>query len=332
MKTPHCPTIIAFSVLLIFTPVTATAADKKQIVVDSVLATVDDRPITLFELGRRLNPPRKVTLQDVSGDPMMKNALDALILEHILLAEAERKNVSVGNDEIDQYINEVAARNNLTREAFEKALEKENRKLTEYKNQVKIDILKSKIAGSVIRTSAAVSDQEVEEYIKKNQSGATAPLEGKKVKLSQIVLSNEKHSEEEARTILTQIREEADDADSFAEAARKYSDSADAQDGGSLGEVAEKDLNPVIENATASLDDDEVSDIVTSPAGYHLFYVHSRTEAEEPKEVDAEEMPPVNDAVKAQIRQQLEREKLESKMGQYFTVELYKQHTVDKKI
>lgn len=111
----------------------------------------------------------------------------------------------------------LPTRNNLTREAFEKALEKENRKLTEYKNQVKIDILKSAIVGSVIRTSAAVSDQEVEEYIKKNQSGATAPLEGKKVKLSQIVLSNEKHSEEEARTILTQIREDADDADSFAE-------------------------------------------------------------------------------------------------------------------
>jgi hypothetical protein len=55
-----------------------------EIVIDAVVATVDDKPITLTDLSARLTPRRKLSFQQAAQDQEAQQALDAMILEKLI--------------------------------------------------------------------------------------------------------------------------------------------------------------------------------------------------------------------------------------------------------
>ncbi len=308
------------------------ALDRPGIVVDAIVATVNDTPITLVELGKRLSPPRSLTLQEASGSSEARAALDGLIYEKILTAEAERRNIRVSDDEIEKYVSEVAERNALSPEAFENALKGENRSLSEYKNQIRLEILRSKIAANYVRVSAAVTDEEVDAYIKSRTPSNKEPRKGAQIGLRQILLLKDKYTSEQAKVIFEKISSELENGTEFEMLAAQYSNAPDAKEGGDLGMLSEKDLSPEIFDAVIGLDVGETSATVSTPMGFHIFQVVDRKKAEEEENEDEIETPEVSEEVRAEVRKQLEREKLQSKMATFFESEIMKLHTVDKKI
>jgi parvulin-like peptidyl-prolyl isomerase len=101
------------------------------------------------------------------------------------------------------------------------------------------------------------------------------------------------------------------------------SEGPERSDGGLIGVVAEKDLSPEIFDAVFSLKGGEVSAITRTAQGFHLFWVDERF-----NEADSEENSRLLDDVRKTIQEQKTRLKVES----YFTTELYKAHSVDRKI
>lgn len=311
----------------------AFAIDRSPIVIDAIVATVDDKPITLVELGKRLSPPRTLTLSDAASSSEAKQALDGLIFEQILSAEAERRNVRVSDEEVDAYVGQVAQRNSLSPQAFEEALKNENRSLNEYRKQIRLEILRSKIAANYVRTTAAVTDEDVEKYIKERMgSSDPKPSNGARIALRQIMLAKYTYTSEQAKEIFDIVKAKLDEGVSFPDLAKQYSNAPDAQDGGSLGLIEETDLSPEIFDAVLGLDKDEISSIVSTPTGFHIFQVIDRQKAKDESEDEEAEPHQVSDELRAQVRQQLEHEKLQSKMASFFESEILKFHTVDKKI
>lgn len=303
-------------------PLTAHALPstaQEKVLIEAVVASVDGKPITLQDLSKRLK--RKLSFKDAARDPEAQKALDELITERIILEESETRRLQVDEEEVNDYIEEVAKQNNLTREGFVQALREEGKNFEEYKSQVKFDILRSRITGAHIRGSVAVTDKEVDEYIKShNEHGPR----GASVEIDQILFSHEKHSKDELKKRIKLVLQKLDDGSDFRALAKQFSDSSDASEGGQLGIISEKDLNPAIFDAILPLRDGETSKLVNTPLGIHLFRLVKRVGPTTEDKVD--------DAQREQVRKLLEKQKFEVKLATFFSEEIQKLHAIDRKL
>jgi len=291
---------------------------QEQFTVDAVVASVNGDPITLHDVLSRLGENKRLGLKEASSDPNVRMMLDQIILEHVILDEAKSRKLDVSDDEVSRYIDEVAKRNNLSRDGFEKALTQEHKSLAEYKRQIKIEILKSKLSANLIQAGVSVSDAEVKDYLSAHPELSKA---GEKVKLSQIFVGLDTKSEDQARQIADRAKAELEDGKSFSTVAAELSDGPEAKDGGSLGLLSMEDLSSQIFEAVFSLKPGETSAVVKSERGFHIFRMEERFQDKE-KDKKIEE----------QVREALQREKLKDKAQNFFTSELFKNHSIDKKI
>lgn len=309
--------LIVSAFFLLAHPVPCTMA--QELLIDAVVASVDGQPITLQELCKRLSPPRTLNLSQVASDAEARTVLDRIILERLILAEGAARKMQVSDSDVDAYLNEIAERNKMSRADFEIALKKEGIELAKYKEDIKLEIMKSRLASAFVRGSVSVSDEEVDKYIEERVGKGKGSSQ---IQLRQILISGSGRSSEEARTLINEVKAALDKGDDFAEVAKKYSESPERSDGGFLGVVEEKDLSPQVFDVIFSLKEGEISPIVDAGEGYRIFKVEKRFGgSDEPDE-----------RLLADVRNEIQKKKMEEKFQSYFTQDLYKQHSIDKKI
>ena len=301
----------------------AFASPQGEVVIDAVVATVDDKPITLSELSARLVPPRKLSLAEAAKDAEALKALDGLIFEKLIEEEAVTKRITAADSDIEDYLNEVATRNGLSRKDFEKALAAEGRNLADYKQQVRLDILRTRLASAMTRGGVSVGDKEVDEYIDNHPEILQT---GESVKIRQVFISSVGRDPEALKARSAEILQALDDGERFADVATRFSEGPQASDGGLIGIVAAKDLSEDISSAISSLDAGEWSSPLESKAGVQIFFVEQRFGGSEEGDNSASE------AVRDEVRQGLQQQKSQEKLSSFFSNELYKNHAVDKKL
>lgn len=287
--------------------------------IDAVLASVNGKPITLQDVCSQLAPPRRLTLQEAAMDLEARRVLDALITQSLIEAEAEQRKLKVSDDELNFYIDEVARRNKLSRAGFEEALKGQGLDPAAYRDQVRVEILKSKLAGQVANSGIGVTKEEVDEYLRQHPQLSKS---GAKTKLRRILVSFNFRSPEEAHARIEEIRQALMAGGDFGDLARSYSDGAEASEGGSLGVVAEEDLNPGFFDAVFAAKEGEMTRVVEAPDGLHLFYVEKRYVEKEAH----------NEELYQEVKKILERQKADMLVQNFFSSELMKSHAVDKKI
>ena len=298
---------------------TSAFASDKEILIDAVVASVDGNPITLSQLGKRLSPPRALSLKEASIDPDARLALDGLIQEQVIREEAALQRVAVSPAEVEDYLREVGLRNQLTLEELEKVIVDEGRTLNDYKRTVEIEILKTKLVSRFARSGAGVTEQEARDYIEENKHLSES---GSKMKLSQIVVYSGEDTEA-AKEKISKVEELLKNGESFRAVASQLSDGPEASEGGALGVIAEKDLNPLIFDAVFTLEEGERSEVVESAAGFHIFRVEERF-------VDQDEE--ASERLLDEVKQMLGKRKIELRVNSYLSTELLKNHHIDKKI
>ncbi len=299
----------------------AAAKNSSEAVVDSVVASVNGKPLTFLELAGRLKSKRRLSLKEASSDPEFRQLMETAILDQIVQDEAQNRKMDVSQDEIERYTDELAQRNNLSRDGFLKALQDEGNKIEDFNRKVRIEILKSKLGAAVVQGGVAISQSEIEEYIKHNPGVKNS---GVSIKLRQIFISSANKSPSDAKLKIDQIYEKLKDGDDFEDLAKEYSEGSEASEGGLLGEVTESELNPAIFHAVSTLTQDQFSNIVESEDGFRIFFVEDRTQQESQDSGNQEQQ--------LEARRYLENQKLQEKMMNYFSVDILKNHSIDKKI
>jgi peptidyl-prolyl cis-trans isomerase SurA len=305
-------------------PKEALTQPSSEIVIDAVVASVDEKPVTLSELQSRLPNPRKISLKDISTDQEAQQTLQAIISERILEAEATTKRASVDDTEIEEYINEVAGRNSLSRTDFESVLKREGKSLEWYRRQVRSEILKTKLASSIAKGGISVTEQEIDEYLSTSPSFSS---EGASVKLRSITVSHTGRSTEEVSSRVQLVEKALADGKSFESIAQEFSDDPHKVEGGLLGIVAEKDLSSHILDAILSLETGKYSKAVVTQDTTQFFFVEERYGSSG----DTDDSEAHEKARREEARKTIQKRKTEEKLSSYFGVELQKNHTVDKK-
>ena len=307
-----------FTVFLLCLSTGACLAASREIAIDAVVASVDGQPIAMSDVAQRLGTDRKWSLSEAAADPAFRQALDGLVMEQLVNEEAKNRKLDVSDAEISQYVSEVAARNNLSVEGFERALTQEKRSLTAYKQQVRLDILRGKLMSNVNQGAPGVSEDEIDKYLTAHPEVGQA---GTKITLRQIFFSISQHTFEQAKEFAEKAKARLEDGDDFEDVAREMSEGPEAADGGLLGTLAEEELSQDIFDAVFNLQEETDSAVTVSDRGFHIFRIDKRSRDEQKSK-----------EIRDQVRAQLQQQKAQNKAQNFFLSELYRSHSVDKKI
>jgi len=196
-----------------------------------------------------------------------------------------------------ELLNGMIAEAVLIQKAKEEGLHRKEEIRRMLKN-VEDRILLEAIVQELQKDRIAVSDEEVKDYLEKNEEKFANP---EQVRISHILLKRKS----EAKKILNELREGAN----FEKLARKYSiDSITAPRGGDLGYIFRGEMIPAFEEAAFALENrNDISPIIETPFGYHLVKLTGRKKMRKKtsEEIDSE------------IRTNIQNEKLDRLMEKY---------------
>lgn len=127
----------------------------------AVIAWVDNRPITRFQLFSNLE------------NRYGKDMTEQLIVENLILSEARQKNMTATDAEIDSEIKKIEEQQGGA-DQLNQILQVQGIGQEEFRNLIKLQLLRTKIFGEGI----TITDQQIDQYIEQNKDNIPAASEG----------------------------------------------------------------------------------------------------------------------------------------------------------
>lgn len=256
------------------------AGVSQAAVVDRIVAVVNNEIITLTELNKEAEPfieriekTYKGSEKDRVIEETRKTVLNRMVDTILVKQEAKRLNIVVKDSDVTNMINEMLKSRKMTMEQFKEMLAKDGLSLESYMEEAKDHMVRGRLANREIRSKVMVTEQEIGEYYKQHRE----EYEGREqVKLRQIVIlcptTAPAEKKREARAEIESIMARLKAGEKFEVLAAKYS----PQLGGEMGFVEKGAMLQPVEDAAFKLKVGEVSDIVESPAGFHIIQLLDR--------------------------------------------------------
>ncbi len=127
----------------------------------AIIAWVDNKPITRLQLFQNLE------------QRYGKDAREQLIVEQLILSEARKRNLSVSNADIEAEIKKIEEQQG-GKEQLDQILQVQGIAQGEFKNLVKLQLMRSKIFGEGVN----ITDEDVNKYIEQNKENIPTATEG----------------------------------------------------------------------------------------------------------------------------------------------------------
>jgi peptidyl-prolyl cis-trans isomerase C len=244
------------------------ACSKKKENASPVLLRVDGREVTLEQFRKEFtsSQPAEQKLSEEERKQMERAFLAQLIDRELALSEADRLGIVITTSELEAAIAET--RSEYPQGSFETALRERNTNLKEWSEALRRNLLMEKIIAQTVYDKISVSDEEIQTYFEQNRTEFDRPDQ---VRARQIVVADE----EEGKKVLGLLRQ----GEPFAEIARKYSMSPDAEEGGDLGFFGRGEMPAEFDAVVFKLTPGRLSDLIKSEYGYHVFLVEEKREA-----------------------------------------------------
>ena len=266
-----------------------------------VLARVGNSAIVVAELKRELRRFRlddEEGVQTASTDAVQRRTLlETMIDERLVLRAAEAANALVTIDEVEHAFAKL--RGGWQEEDFQKILTDRDLTATELKNELRDLLTVKRYFRDQVFARVAVTDNEIDARLAQEPDRALQP---EQVRARQIVVKTEE--------VANQIALQVANGLPFEDAATKYSLSPEGKAGGDLGYFARGTMPKIFDEICFSLPPGQVSRVVSSDYGFHLFKVIERRPAQ------ARPAQQVRDELESLIRRDKEREAQKQKLAE----------------
>jgi peptidyl-prolyl cis-trans isomerase SurA len=251
----------------------ALAADG-PVEVDSIVAVVNSEVITRSDLRLRIEQvTRQLSRQGTTlppADVLEKQVLERQIMERLQLQLANETSLRIDDVALDRALGRIADNNKLSMTDFRKALEKDGLSWDRFREEVRNEILLTRVREREVEGRIVVSDAEVNNFLAHPEN-----VVGKEeYNLSHILFRTPEGASPEQ---LARVRAKAEDVaariargEAFDKLAASYSDAPDALSGGSLGWRSAERLPGIFADAVAALKPGQTSPILRSAAGFHI--------------------------------------------------------------
>lgn len=247
--------------------------------VDRIVAVVNSEVVTSVQLDRAIAERRAgiaPTQLLTDGEALRRAALDQLIEERLLAQRARELELSVSDDEVETAIQDVQRQNRLTRPQLEDALRQQNIVFADYRENLRRQILRFKVLGREMQSRTDVTSRDIRDYYQQHLDEFRLPPTLTLSRISFPLPDKAGAAEKVALRLQAEpFRQRLAAGEGFAEVLAAAS--ATGGEGGDLGTVAEAELNPAFADAVRSLKPGEVSPLVETPAGIHIFLLTGRT-------------------------------------------------------
>ena len=286
-------------------------------ITDKIIAVVNGEIITQNEFNAAFEPYLKRIDETYPGSDkeaiirqtkaaLLQRFIDDLLIEQ----EAKKAGTSIKEEEVMEVLRDSLARQNIRMEDFLKKTESEGRSLETVKNEVRGQMMRTRLMRREINSKVMISDQEIGEYYNRHRD----EYEGKEaVRIKQILLLIPKNADEETkagiRNEAQQILNRAASGEPFDLLAMKYSQGPEAQQGGDIGFIEKGVIIPEVEKAAFSLPLEQISNVIESSLGFHIIKVIDKRGAGLKK----------IESVREEIKTKLEDEKLEKKYDEWIS-------------
>lgn len=268
---------ILLSVLFGSLILTANVA-AKSVLLDQVIAIVNDDIVMQSELETRIKSI--ASRLQARGTPlppdevMHQRVLEQLILESIQLQLAERTGIRISDTQLNETISNITQSNNMTLEQFEAQLEREGESYASAREQIRTEMIITRIQQREVDRRVRVTEQEVENFLAskegRTQSGTEYYIGHILVAVSESA-SNQEQSEAEQRA--EDIRTELLSGKDFQQMAVAQSDGRQALNGGIIGWRKENELPSIAADIIPALAINEPSSIIRTSSGLHIIAV-----------------------------------------------------------
>lgn len=259
--------------LLLLISISMTAFSAEML--DKVVAVVNDNVITVSELDAQAEVMQKqIQAKGMNlppDDVLRKQVLQHLIDVDLQLQLAKNNNIVVDEAELNDAISKIAASNNLTLTQFREALNSQGIGWKTYRDNIRKEILITRVQQKAIGQNLVISNQQVEDYLKtarntkKNQ--ATYHLQNIVVPLPEAPTTEQvKKARQKALDLLKKIN----GGDDFSELAIAESSGEYALEGGDLGERHLAELPEVFANKVITMKIGEVAGPIRTGNGFQL--------------------------------------------------------------
>jgi peptidyl-prolyl cis-trans isomerase SurA len=259
--------------------VAPAAGAREGALVDRIVAVVNKEVITLSELNerieraqlelrrRRIAPPESAVLE--------RQVLERFVLHKAQLQRAAEAGLRVDDQQVERAVQRVAHGNNMTLADFRAALEQEGLSIEQYRADLRQQMLISRLREREVDDRVQVSEAEVDAYLEEQKSTAEVEYDTAHV-LVRLPEQARPEAIAQARARAERVRSEAVAGAEFAQLAASYSDAGDALQGGALGWRAPGRLPELFAETLRGMKEGEVSEVLRSPAGFHVLKLLGR--------------------------------------------------------
>ncbi|MGZ4959081.1 MAG: peptidylprolyl isomerase [Methylomonas sp.] len=245
---------------------------------DRIVAVVEDDVILERELDKEVAAvAAKLRSGNVNMPPefvLRKQVLERMVVDKLQRQVAAKSGIQVSDEMLRNSVAEIAARNNLSVEAFREEIERQGMDYKSFEDNIRNEIIINQLRSREIGSRIKVTDAEVAHYMETQsqagQSNSQYRLGHILIAVSEAASSDRiQKAKEKADQVVSELRGGAD----FKQMAISVSNDDNALKGGDLGWRSIGQIPTLFVDTVTGMKQGDVSDPIRSPSGFHIIKI-----------------------------------------------------------
>jgi peptidyl-prolyl cis-trans isomerase SurA len=254
---------------------------------EGIAVVVNQDVVTMSDVGDRLKLIAVSTgLPDTPEltQKLRPQIVEMLVEEQIKSQEARRLDLKTTPEEVTEAFGQIAAQNNISADEFKKMLKSRGIRLSTLDDQIRTQILWTKVVQRKLRPQVDVSDADIDSEMEKLRENI-GKTQYRVAEIFLPVTDPQKDAQAKgfAAKLVAQLRKQPE---LFPKVARQFSQAPGAAQGGSLGWVSEGQLAQEVDGTIRQMEVGGLSDPVKSLSGYHIVLLQDK------RQIAEEHLPP----------------------------------------
>ncbi|MHA3738676.1 peptidylprolyl isomerase SurA [Pseudomonas sp. Eth.TT006] len=255
-----------------------TAANAAVQSIDKVVAIVDNDVVMQSQLDQRVHEVQQTIAKRGGGMPppgvLDQQVLERLIVENLQLQIGERSGIRITDEELNQAVGTIAQRNNMTVDQFRAALAHDGLSYDDARDQIKREMIISRVRQRRVAERIQVSEQEVKNFLASDMGKMQLSEE---LHLANILIPTPESANSEAiqsayrqaMDVYQKLKQGAD----FGQMAIAKSGSDNALEGGDMGWRKAAQLPPPFDRELSKMAAGDITEPARTPGGFIILKV-----------------------------------------------------------
>ncbi|ROQ46579.1 periplasmic chaperone for outer membrane proteins SurA [Pseudomonas putida] len=248
---------------------------------DKVVAIVDNDVVMQSQLDQRVREVEQTIAKRGGATPppgvLDQQVLERLIVENLQLQIGDRSGIRITDEELNQAMDTIAQRNGMNMSQFRAALAHDGLSFDDAREQVRREMIISRVRQRRVAERIQVSEQEVKNFLASDLGKMQLSEE---FRLANILIPTPESANsaaiqaagQQAAAIYQQLKQGAD----FAQLATARSASENALEGGEMGWRKAAQLPPPFDRLLSTMAVGDVTEPVRTPGGFIILKLQEK--------------------------------------------------------